>query len=213
MAPGTEARARTRAHTGATLGPRCEVRVMEHDVDSCRCRSAEPKPGWSSVVLADDTPCRLSAHDDQRGGLSLLRPPHDRERGRRDGSRAADRHLEVSSDGRVAIVTLAGELDDVLATLLIPALTVAARRCDAIVLDLDRVTLLEHSALAMVCQVIDVLPHEDSCCIVAGRPSVRLKLSRWGPPSSFATFTSVGDALQARRFAEHGYGPGWRPAA
>lgn len=75
------------------------------------------------------------------------------------------------------------------------------------------VTLLDRSALVTVCEVIDVLTRTSSCCIVAGRPSDRSMLSRWGLPTRFAVFSSVGDALQARMFAESGYGPGWRPAA
>lgn len=126
---------------------------------------------------------------------------------------ATDRRLEVTTRGRVAIVALHGGLDEVVATMLIPALTNAARGRDAVVLVLDDVTLLDRAALVKVCTVIDVLPRPSSCCIVAGRLSGRMVLRRWGLQRSLAIFSSVGDALQARTFAEIGYGPGWSPAA
>jgi hypothetical protein len=49
-------------------------------------------------------------------------------------------------------------------------------------------------------------------CFVSRRLTCRQLLARAGLAHRYAVFTRVGDALQARRFAEEGHGCGWRIA-
>ncbi len=120
-----------------------------------------------------------------------------------------DGHLHVSERRGVTIVAIDGGLDDALAELVTPTIEVAIAGSDAVILDLDRVTLLDRSALERICATIDAAPSMPSRCVVAARLSGRLVLDRWDIPESFAVFNSVADALQARTFIESGYGNGW----
>ena len=120
-----------------------------------------------------------------------------------------DGHLHVASRRGVTIVAVDGGLDDALARSLVPAIRRSVAGASAIVLDLDRVTLLDRSALESICAVIEELPAVTARCVVAGRLSGRLVLERWGLPDRFTLFTSVADALQAREFDASGYGTGW----
>mgnify|MGYP000451074579 CR=1 FL=1 len=119
----------------------------------------------------------------------------------------AEGHLHVSLRRGVTIVEIDGGLDDTLAAELVPHLHSATADADAIVLDLDRTTLLDQTALDTIGAVL--LDLDIDRCIVAGRLSGRLVLERWGIPEHFAVFSSVPDALQARAFVESGYGTGW----
>ena len=121
-------------------------------------------------------------------------------------------HLHVSVRRGVTVVALDGGLDDALAEGIAATIEAAVTGADAVVLDLDHVTLIDRSALTALCAALGTIPGEHACCIVAGRLSGRLLLDRWGVPASFAVFTSVADALQARTFVESGYGHGWDPA-
>lgn len=121
----------------------------------------------------------------------------------------ADGHLHVWHRRGVTIVGLDGGLDDALAAVVAPAVAQAVADAEAVILDLDHVTLLDRTALTAVCEAIDAVPGESTRCIVAGRLSGRLVLDRWFVPDSYAVFTSVADALQARTFVESGYGHGW----
>lgn len=120
-----------------------------------------------------------------------------------------DGQLHVETRRGVTIVALDGGLDDTLAASVVPALIRTLAGVDAVVLDLDHVTLLDRTALEAICDVIDRLPRATARCLVAGRLSGRLVLDRWGIPERFALFTSVADALQAREFVASGYGNGW----
>jgi hypothetical protein len=51
----------------------------------------------------------------------------------------------------------------------------------------------------------------DQCCVVCPRATARALLRKWHVTRCIAMFGSVGDALQARRFADEGYGAGWHP--
>jgi hypothetical protein len=51
----------------------------------------------------------------------------------------------------------------------------------------------------------------DRCCVVCPRPTARALIRKWHVTRCVATFGSIGDALQARRFADAGYGAGWHP--
>lgn len=121
----------------------------------------------------------------------------------------ADGHLHVWHRRGVTIIELDGGLDDALAAVVAPAIADAVADAEATILDLDHVTILDRTALTIVCEAIDTVPGESSRCIVAGRLSGRLVLDRWFVPDSYAVFTSVADALQARTFVESGYGHGW----
>lgn len=118
-------------------------------------------------------------------------------------------HLHVWTRRGVTVVELDGGLDDALAAVLVPAIEAAVRGAEAVVLDLDHVTLLDRTALSAVCGALDSVGGDNSRCIVAGRLSGRLVLDRWFVPDSYAVFSSVPDALQARTFIESGYGHGW----
>lgn len=120
-------------------------------------------------------------------------------------------HLHVSIRRGVTIVAVDGGLDDSLAAMIAPDIRSAVAESEAVVLDLEQVTLLDRSALDAVCAALD---HQDgtSRCIVAPRLSGRLVLDRWNVPDTIAVFGSVPDALQARTFVESGYGDGWSAA-
>ena len=120
-----------------------------------------------------------------------------------------DGHLHISVRRGTTIVAIDGGLDDALAERVAPAIAGAIVESDAVILDLDRVTLLDRTALERICALIDAAPLAPSRCVVAARLSGRLVLDRWNVPESFAVFTSVADALQARTFIESGYGNGW----
>jgi hypothetical protein len=51
----------------------------------------------------------------------------------------------------------------------------------------------------------------DQCCVVCPRATARALLRKWHVTRCLAVFGSVGDALQAHRFADKGYGAGWHP--
>jgi len=124
----------------------------------------------------------------------------------------ADGHLHVSIRRGVTIVAVDGGLDDTLAAAVASDISAAVADSEAVVLDLEQVTLLDRSALDTVCAALD--QHDGTRrCIVAPRLSGRLVLDRWKIPETFAVFGSVADALQARTFVESGYGDGWSAAA
>jgi anti-anti-sigma regulatory factor len=82
---------------------------------------------------------------------------------------------------------------------------------DAVVLDLDQVTLLDEGAFSQLAAAFDEATDGVERCIVASRLSGRMVLERWGATEDYGVFTSVADALQARTFLANGYGTGWRP--
>lgn len=124
-----------------------------------------------------------------------------------------DGHLHVSTRRDVTIVALDGGLDDAMATCITRPLASVVAGAQAVVVDLDRVTLLDRTALDAVCRLLDEVSGSTERCLVAGRLSGRLVLERWGVPTRYAVFTSVADALQAREFVASGYGEGWRLSA
>lgn len=120
----------------------------------------------------------------------------------------ADGHLHVSVRRGVTIANLDGGLDDALARRVAPLLTDLLAEAEAVIVDLDQTTLLDHSALDVLVGVLATV-EPGRRCIVTGRLSSRLVLDRWGLPDDLVVFTSVADALQARTFVESGYGTGW----
>lgn len=122
-----------------------------------------------------------------------------------------DGRLHVHVDKDVTVVTLDGGLDVAFATEVAPSLAGALADAGAAVLDLDQVTLLEQEGFEVVAAAFGSVTEGLDRCVVASRLSGRMMLERWGVTASYAVFTSVADALQARAFLANGYGEGWRP--
>lgn len=76
------------------------------------------------------------------------------------------------------------------------------------VLDLADLTLGGNDVAASIGRLLDAC---DDVCIVVRRTSAALVLQRLGVDQRCSVFRSVGDALQARRLAEDGFGHGWAP--
>lgn len=121
-----------------------------------------------------------------------------------------DGHVHVTTRREVTIIALDGGLDDTLAAQVVDTLADLVSDATAVVVDLDRVTLLDRSALDAVCAVLEHLPESTRRCLVAGRLSSRMVLERWDVLDRFVLFHTVADALQAREFVANGYGTGWQ---
>jgi anti-anti-sigma regulatory factor len=118
----------------------------------------------------------------------------------------------VERDG-VIIVAPVGVLPDPLPALLAAQLeTRVAER--PVIVDLSGITLVSATPVVdLASWVLGVRQQPGQCCIVCARATARALLRRWHITRCLAVFSSVGDALQARRFAQAGYGTGWRPAS
>jgi hypothetical protein len=87
--------------------------------------------------------------------------------------------------------------------------SVAAR---PVIVDLGQITLVSAApVMGMAAWLLGASHQPDRCCVVCPRPTARALLRKWHATRCIATFGSVGDALQARRFADDGYGTGWHP--
>jgi hypothetical protein len=83
-----------------------------------------------------------------------------------------------------------------------------------VVVDLSGVTLVSAApVVALASWVLGAGQQPGRCCVVCARATARALLRRWHITRCLAVFGSVGDALQARRFAEDGYGAGWDPGS
>ena len=122
-----------------------------------------------------------------------------------------DGRMQVHVRRDVTIVTLDGGLDEVFATEIAPTIPGALAGAEAVVLDVDQVTLLDQAGFDILAEAFGAATAGLDCCIVASRLSGRMVLERWGVTAHHAVFTSVADALQARTFADNGYGEGWQP--
>ena len=120
--------------------------------------------------------------------------------------------LRVHARRDVTIVALDGGLDRAMAAEVAPSLTGVLAGAEAVILDLDRVTLLDEAAFTTVVAAFADASTGPDRCIVASRLSGRMVLERWGVGRRYGVFTSVADALQARAFRGEGYGAGWDPA-
>lgn len=118
-------------------------------------------------------------------------------------------HVHVQDD--VTVVSLDGGLDADLAEELAPTIPEALAGAEAVILDVDQVTLLDQAGYEILADAFGRATAGLDCCIVASRLSGRMVLERWGVTERHAVFTSVADALQARAFLANGYGDGWRP--
>jgi hypothetical protein len=74
------------------------------------------------------------------------------------------------------------------------------------VLDLAELTLVGPGVAELVGGLVETC---GAVCVTARRHTARVILQRSGINDLCVVFTSVGDALQALRHAEAGYGPGW----
>jgi hypothetical protein len=121
--------------------------------------------------------------------------------------------LDVSVESRegVIVMTPIGTLPDPLPAGLVAQLevSIAAR---PVIVDLSQITLvLAAPMMGLAAWVLGASHQPDWCCVVCPRPTARALLRKWHVTRCVATFGSVGDALQARRFAADGYGAGWYP--
>jgi len=82
-----------------------------------------------------------------------------------------------------------------------------------VIVDLSQITLVSPApVMGLAAWVVGASDHPDQCCLVCPRATARALLRKWHITRCLATFGSIGDALQARRFHEEGYGAGWHPA-
>jgi hypothetical protein len=121
--------------------------------------------------------------------------------------------LDVSVESRegVIVMTPLGPLPDPLPAGLVAQLeaSIATR---PLILDLSQITLVSAAPMmGLAAWVLGASHQPDRCCVVCARPTARALLRKWHVTRCVATFVSVGDALQARRFADAGYGAGWYP--
>jgi hypothetical protein len=121
--------------------------------------------------------------------------------------------LEVSAESRdgVIVMTPLGPLPDPLPAGLVAQLE-ASIAASPVILDLSQITLVSAAPMmGLAAWVLGASHQPDRCCVVCARPTARALLRKWHVTRCVATFGSVGDALQARRFADAGYGTGWYP--
>jgi len=117
---------------------------------------------------------------------------------------------EVDERDGVIIVTV-GELPDPLPVWLTDQLDalIAAR---PVIVDLSGLTVVAAAPLVgLAGWVLGASSEPGWCSVVCPRATARALLHRWHITRCIAVFGSVGDALQARRFAHEGYGRGWHP--
>ncbi len=141
------------------------------------------------------TPTNQRAHSRQGPPPSQTAPP--------------DAGVEQRHD--VTVVTPVGTLPDPLPAGLVGQLeaSIAAR---PVIVDLSQITLVSATPVMGVAAWLLGASHQpDQCCVVCPRATARALLRKWHVTRCIAMFGSVGDALQARRFADEGYGTGWHP--
>jgi hypothetical protein len=118
---------------------------------------------------------------------------------------------DVDERDGVIIVTPAGALPDPLPAMLAEQLEARIAERPVIV-DLSGITLVSAvPVVGLAGWVLGANQQPDQCCVVCARATARALLRKWHITRCLAVFGSVGDALQARRFAHDGYGTGWRP--
>jgi hypothetical protein len=119
--------------------------------------------------------------------------------------------VSVDSGQGVVVMTPLGPLPDPLPAGLVAQLE-AALAARPVILDLSQITLVSAAPImGLAAWVLGASRQPGRCCVVSPRPTARALLRKWHVTRCVATFGSVGDALQARRFAEAGYGAGWHP--
>ena len=119
--------------------------------------------------------------------------------------------VSVESGEGVIVMTPLGTLPDPLPAALVARLeaSIAAR---PVIVNLSESTLVSTApVMGLAAWVLGASHQPDRCCVVCPRPTARALLRKWHVTRCVAIFGSVGDALQARRFADAGYGAGWHP--
>jgi hypothetical protein len=111
----------------------------------------------------------------------------------------------------VIIVTPLGALRDPLPAALVDQLE-AAIRSGPVIVDLGQITLVSAPpVMGLAAWVVAARQQPDQCCVACPRATARALLHQWRITRCLAVFGSVGDALQARRHRNEGYGAGWHP--
>lgn len=117
----------------------------------------------------------------------------------------------VGERAGVIVVAPAGALPDPLPACL-------AEGLDALLADRPAIVDLSGVILRSAAPVVGLVGwaagagrQPDRCCVVCASATGRARLRSWYVTQCLAVFGSVGDALQARRFAQEGYGTGWLP--
>ena len=108
----------------------------------------------------------------------------------------------------VLVLRPSGPLPDPLPPSLVERLEGLLSHQPAIV-DLSGIGTVSAAVVGLTGWVVSAYHHEPTCVVCS--PSTRARLRQWPILRCVAVFGSVGDALQARRFARDGYGPGWSP--
>jgi hypothetical protein len=163
-----------------------------------------PRPGTTSARQPGPVG---RFHDRRRSSPTTSDGPHPN----RDALLAGPPHAGVEERHGVVIVTPLGTLCDPLPAGLVEQLEASARR--PVIVDLSQVTLVSATPVMGVAGwVIGASQQPDQCCVVCPRATARALLRKWHVTRCLAIFGSVGDALQARRFGDEGYGAGWHPA-
>lgn len=111
----------------------------------------------------------------------------------------------------MVVVTSLGTLPDPLPARLLAHLE-ASVAAGPVIVDLGQITLVSAApVMGMAAWLLGASHQPDRCCVVCPRATARALLRRSHATRCIATFGSVGDALQALRFADEGYGTGWHP--
>jgi hypothetical protein len=109
------------------------------------------------------------------------------------------------------VVTPLGALPEPLPARLVAQLE-ASVAAGPVIVDLGQITLVSAApVMGMAAWLLGASHQPDRCCVVCPRATARALLRKWHVTRCIATFGSVGDALQARRFADDGNGTGWHP--
>jgi len=127
-----------------------------------------------------------------------------------DPPSAGPPQADVEERHGVVIVTPLGTLRDPLPAGLVEQLEASVHR--PVIVDLSQITLVSATPVMGVAGWVLGASHQpDQCCVVCPRATARALLRKWHVNRCLAIFGSVGDALQARRFGDEGYGTGWHP--
>jgi hypothetical protein len=112
----------------------------------------------------------------------------------------------------VMIATPVGTLHDPLPTGLVDQLEALVTGAPVSV-DLSQITLVSPApVMGLAAWLVGASQQPDQCCLVCPRATARALLRKWHITRCLATFGSIGDALQASRFHDEGFGAGWDPA-
>jgi hypothetical protein len=137
--------------------------------------------------------------------------PSDGPRPNQDPPLSGPPQASVEERHGMVIVTPLGTLRDPLPVRLVEMLEASA--CRPVIVDLSQITLVSAAPVMGVAGWVIGASHQpDQCCVVCPRATARALLRKWHVTRCLAIFGSVGDALQARRFGDEGYGAGWHPA-